>query len=128
VVQVVRTDQPGGVNQQVSPASLVPAARFAARAESPRVRMVPVQLPDLESPSSATGLTANDGPIFQSMFRTERSGALSDTVRELWGGGDADAPTRRIVSTANGDGAGAPTDLSNFQKESVINGGRRTGT
>ena len=128
VVQVVSTDQPVGVNQQVSPASLVPAARFAARAESPRVRMVPVQLPDLESPSSAKGLTAEDGPIFQSMFRTERSGALSDTVRELWGGGDTDTPTRRIVSTANGDGAGAPTDLSNFQKDSVINGGRRTGT
>jgi hypothetical protein len=122
VVQVVSTDQP------VSPASLVPAARSAARTESPRVRMVPVQLPDLESPSSAKGLTADDGPIFQSMFRTERSGALSDTVRELWGGGDADTPTRRIVSTANGDGAGAPTDLSNFQKDSVINGGRRTGT
>jgi hypothetical protein len=122
VVQVVSTDQP------VSPTSLVPAARSAARAESPRVRMVPVQLPDLESPSSAKGLTANDGPIFQSMFRTERSGALSDTVRELWGGGDADTPTRRIVSTANGDGAGAPTDLSNFRKDSVINGGRRTGT
>ena len=62
------------------------------------------------------------------MFRTERSGALSDTVRELWGGGDADTPTRRIFSTANSDGAGAPTDLSNFQKDSVINGGRRTGT
>ncbi|HEY4863798.1 MAG TPA: lytic transglycosylase domain-containing protein [Xanthobacteraceae bacterium] len=122
VVQVVSTDQP------VSPARGLPAARFAARAESPRVRMVPVQLPDLDSPSSAQGLTANDGPIFQSMFRTERSGALSDTVRELWGGGDADTPTRRIVSTANGDGAGAPTDLSNFQKDSVINGGRRTGT
>jgi hypothetical protein len=88
--------------------------------------MVPVQLPDLESPSSAQGLTANDGPIFQSMFRTERSGALSDTVRDLWGGGDAGA--RRIVSSANGEGAGAPTDLSNFQKDTVVNGGRRTGT
>jgi hypothetical protein len=128
VVQVVNADQAVGPLQPVSPASLVPAARSAARTESPRVRMVPVQLPDLESPSSAKGLTANDGPIFQSMFRTERSGAVSDTVREIWGGDDAGTPTRRIVSTANGDGAGAPTDLSNFQKDSVINGGRRTGT
>ena len=90
--------------------------------------MVPVQLPDLESQSSAKGLTANDGPIFQSMFRTERSGALSDTVRDLWGGGDAGAPARRIVSTANSDNAGAPTDLSTFQKDSVVNSGRRNGT
>ncbi len=89
--------------------------------------MVQVQLPDLASPASAKGLTANDGPIFQSMFRTERSGALSDTVRELWGGGDAGTP-RRVVSTANGNSSGAPTDLSNFQKDSVVNGGRRTGT
>jgi hypothetical protein len=124
VVQVVNSDQA----VPVSPASLVPAARSAGRTESPRVRMVPVQLPDLESPSSAQGLTANDGPIFQSMFRTERSGALSGTVRELWGGGDTDTPARRIVSTANGDGAGAPTELSSFQKDSVVNGGRRTGT
>jgi hypothetical protein len=126
VVQVVNADQMIGSAEPVSPASLVPAARSAGRTESPRVRMVPVQLPDLESPSSAQGLTANDGPIFQSMFRTERSGALSDTVRDLWGGGDTGA--RRIVSTANGDGAGAPTELSNFQKDTVINGGRRTGT
>jgi hypothetical protein len=124
VVQVVNSDQA----LPVSPASLVPTARSAGRTESPRVRMVPVQLPDLESPSSAQGLTANDGPIFQSMFRTERSGALSGTVRELWGGGDTDTPARRIISTANGDGAGAPTELSSFQKDSVINGGRRTGT
>jgi hypothetical protein len=90
--------------------------------------MVQVQLPDLESPAAAQGLTASDGPIFQSMFRTERSGALSDTVRELWSGGDAGAPTRRIVSAANGESAGAPTELSTFQKDSVTNGGRRTGT
>jgi hypothetical protein len=90
--------------------------------------MVQVQLPDLDSPASAKGLTANDGPIFQSMFRTERSGALSDTVRELWGGGDAGTPPRRIVSAVNGDSPGAPTDLSNFQKDSVVNGGRRSGT
>jgi hypothetical protein len=62
------------------------------------------------------------------MFRTERNSALSDTVRELWGGGDPGAPSRRIVSTASGDSAGAPTDLSNFQKDQVSNGGRRTGT
>lgn len=126
VVQVVNSDQAIDSAEPVLPANLVPAARSAGRTESPRVRMVPVQLPDLESPSSAQGLTANVGPIFQSMFRTERSGALSDTVRDLWGGGDTGA--RRIVSTGNGDGAGAPAELSNFQKDTVINGGRRAGT
>ena len=126
--QVVSADRPLDLAPPVSPASLVPAARTAGRSESTSVRMVQVQLPDLDSPSSAKGLTANDGPIFQSMFRTERSGALSDTVRELWGGGDAGTPTRRIVSTVNGDSPGTPTDLSNFQKDSVVNGGRRTGT
>lgn len=128
VVQVVNSDQAVDPAQPASPASLVPAARSAARSEPARVRMVPVQLPDLESPSAAKGLTASDGPIFQSMFRTERTSALSDTVRELWGDGDAGAPTRRIVSTANGDSAGAPTELSTFQKDQVTNGGRRTGT
>jgi hypothetical protein len=128
VVQVVSADQPLDPAPSVLPASLVPAARSAGRSESTSARMVQVQLPDLDSPASAKGLTANDGPIFQSMFRTERNGALSDTVRELWGGGDAGTPTRRIVSTANGEGPGAPTDLSNFQKDSVVNGGRRTGT
>jgi hypothetical protein len=124
VVQVVSADPA----RPASPASLVPAARSAVRSEPGSVRMVQVQLPDLESPSSAKGLTAGDGPIFQSMFRTERSGALSDTVRELWSGGDAGAPTRRVVAAATGESAGAPTDLSAFQKNSVINGGRRTGT
>jgi hypothetical protein len=128
VVQVVSADQAAGPARPASPASLVPAARSAARSEPASVRMVQVQLPDLESPSSAKGLTAGEGPIFQSMFRTERSGALSDTVRELWSGGDAGAPTRRVVSAATGENAGAPTDLSTFQKNSVINGGRRTGT
>jgi hypothetical protein len=122
VVQVVNSDP----LQPLSPANLVPAARLAAHSETPRVRTVQVQLPDLESPSAAKGLTASDGPIFQSMFRTERGGAISDTVRELWGG-DADAP-RRVVSTSGGDGVGAPAELSNFQKDLVANGGRRTGT
>ena len=127
VVQVVNSDQ-----------SAVPVQRFRRRA-SCRRRDPPHasgpaacahgagQLPDIESPSAAKALTANDGPIFQSMFRTERNGALSDTVRELWGG-DPGAPSRRIVSTASGDSAGAPTELSNFQKNSPANGGRRTGT
>ena len=127
VVQVVSADQAAGPARPGSPASLVPAARSAARSEPASVRMVQVQLPDLESPSSAKGLTTDDGPIFQSMFRTERSGALSDTVRELWSGGDAAAPTRRVAA-ATGENAGVPTDLSTFQKNSVINGGRRTGT
>ena len=128
VVQVVNSDRPVGPAQSASPASLVPAARSAARSEPARMRTVQVQLPDLESPSAAKGSSAGDGPIFQSMFRTERSGALSDTVRELWGGGDAGAPARRIVSTADSDDAGAPTELSNFRKDSAGNGGRRTGT
>src|SRR5262249_1197550 len=76
VVQVVNSDRGG--SQAISPASLEPAARSAGRNEAPRVRMVEVQLPDLQSPSSTKGLSANDGPIFQSMFRTERSGALSE--------------------------------------------------
>jgi len=128
VVQVVNADQSVDPVQPASPASLVPAARSAARIEPARVRTVSVQLPDLESPSSANGLTANDGPIFQSMFRTERSSALSDTVRELWGGSDPGTPSRHIVSPANGDSAGTPTDLSNFQKDTLSNGGRRAGT
>jgi len=127
VVQVVSADQAAGPARPASPASLVPAARSAARSEPASVRMVQVQLPDLESPSSAKGLTTDDGPIFQSMFRTERSGALSDTVRELWSGGDAAASTRRVAA-ATGENPGVPTDLSTFQKNSVINGGRRTGT
>jgi hypothetical protein len=130
VVQVVNSDQTAVPVQPVSPASLVPAARSAVRSEPAQgvhVRMVPVQLPDIESPSTAKGLTANDGPIFQSMFSTERNGALSDTVRELWSG-DPGAPTRRFVSTANGDSAGAPMELSNFQKDQAASGGRRTGT
>jgi len=127
VVQVVNADQPVGPAQPASPASLVPAARSAARSQPAQMRTVQVQLPDLESPSAGKGSSAGDGPIFQSMFRTERSGALSDTVRELWGG-DASAPARRVVSTANSDDAGAPTELSNFRKDSAGNGGRRTGT
>jgi hypothetical protein len=128
VAQVVNSDQ------QVVPVQTISPARSAVRSQPPQgaqgvhVRMVPVQLPDIESPSAAKGLIANDGPIFQSMFRTERNGALSDTVRELWGGGDPGAPSRRIVSSVSGDSAGTPTELSNFQKDSVTNGGRRTGT
>jgi hypothetical protein len=134
VVQVVNSDQAAYPVQPVSPASLVPAARSAVRSRpaqgipGAQARMVQVQLPDIESPAATKALTTGDGPIFQSMFRTERSGALSDGVRELWGGGDAGAPTRRVVSTVSGDSPGAPTELSNFQKASVANGGRRTGT
>src|SRR5262249_32087316 len=92
IVQVVNSEIPGAVQ----PASIVPAPRLAAREDAPRVRMVQVQLPDLQSPAVGKALSSRDGPIFQSMFRTERSGALSDGVREMWGGGDASAPTRRI--------------------------------
>ena len=125
VVQVVNSDTAPEPVQPVSPASLVPAARLAAHSETSRVRMVQVQLPDLESPSAAQGSSAGDGPIFQSMFRTDRGGPVSDTVRELWGGGDA-APTRRVVSTAGTEGA-APTDLTSFQRDAITNSGRRTG-
>ena len=125
VVQVVNSDRLGG--RPASPASLEPAARSAGRTEPPSARMVQVQLPDLESASFPSGRTANDGPIFQSMFRTERSGALSEGVREMWGGGDPGSP-RRVISTAAPDSAGAPTDLSSFQKDAVNNGGRRVGT
>jgi hypothetical protein len=99
---------------------------LAAREDAPRVRMVQVQLPDLQSPAVGKALSSGEGPIFQSMFRTERSGALSDGVREMWGGGDASVPTRRLVSAAGTDGPGAPTDLSAFQKDSVSS--RRSGT
>jgi len=108
IVQVVNSD----TTSAVQPASQVPAARLAARNEAPRVWVVQVQLPDLESPAVGKALRSGDGPIFQSMFRTEQSGALSDGVREIWGGGDTSAPTRRIVSAAGPEAAGAPADPS----------------
>jgi hypothetical protein len=121
IVQVVNSDRASAMQ----PSSMVPAARLAAREEAARVKTVQVQLPDLESPAVGKALSAGDGPIFQSMFRTQRSGGLSEGVRELWGSGDASAPTRRIVSAVGSDSPGAPTDLSAFQKDSVKNG-RRT--
>ncbi|HLL27763.1 MAG TPA: transglycosylase SLT domain-containing protein [Xanthobacteraceae bacterium] len=126
IVQVVTSDQPDG-SQPVSLAQAVPAARTAVRSQGSGVRMVQVQLPDLESPSAASGLNAQNGPIFQSMFSTERSGPVSDTVREIWSSGDGSTTTRRVVSV-NTDSAGTPTDLSTFQKDSVGNSGRRSGT
>ena len=125
VVQVVNSDPAAAPVQAVSPANLVPAARLIANADAPaRVHNVQVQLPDLASPAAAKGLSASDGPIFQSKFRTERNGPVSDTVRELWGGGDPNAG-RRIVSVGGTDGT--PTDLSTFQRDSVVNSGRRSG-
>lgn len=70
-----------------------------------RVHHVQVQLPDLETDKSTADALASDGPMFQTMFRTERGGPISSTVREIWGRRDAEAAERRRYFPSNAEEA-----------------------
>lgn len=80
-----------------------------------RVHAVQVQLPDLESDKSTAAALANDGPMFQTMFRTQHSGPISDAVREIWGRRDPAAAERRRYFPSN------TNEVSGVQQSSIGN-------
>jgi hypothetical protein len=84
--------------------------------------MVEVQLPDLGTPASTAVAMRNDGPMFQTMFRTERDGPISNAVRQLWGKAEAapdrpryfpsNAPDTRPVRISTGEGTPSKDPLA----------------
>ncbi len=93
----VETNHRLPVNNPVAaaPTRTVPMRIIPANPSPAPIRMVEVQLPDLSTPNSTAVAVANDGPMFQTMFRTESDGPISDAVRQLWGkaeAGGADRP------------------------------------
>lgn len=85
------TNRPLQVNNRVAaaPTRMVPMRIAPANPPAAPVRMVEVQLPDLSTPSTTAVAVANDGPMFQTMFRTESDGPISNAVRQLWGRAEA---------------------------------------
>jgi hypothetical protein len=68
-----------------APTRMAPMRITPANPPGAPVRMVEVHLPNLETPATTAAAIANDGPMFQTMFRTERDGPISNAVRQLWG-------------------------------------------
>jgi hypothetical protein len=95
------------------------------------------------SPIGVTAFAPEEGPVFHSLFRTERRGPVSNVVSELWGAKSVHFPDRAAAvpptpaavatqsSTTESSGAdpgatsGRPLDLFQFLRPEVQGKARR---
>lgn len=125
---------PSNPVQNMQVANAVPAAAFAPAAASPADRARQEAEAGPMSPISAPAFAPEDGPVFHSLFQTEKRGALSLVVSELWGAKAVQNPDRAAVPAppappASASGAAErarPLNLFEFLRPEIVDRFKRS--